>query len=270
MTVPAIVFLALFFVYPLYEIFKRSVTEPTLGLGNYLDFFQSSVFLTVLLNTLKMSLVVTLLCLLLAYPYAYLMTHVRRRTAELMIVAVLVPFWSSILVRTYSWTVILQDTGLINSLLIGVGIVDEPVALVRNFTGVVIGMVHVLLPFMVLPIYAVMQRIDLDFVKAASNLGSSPLRAFRDVFLPLSLPGVFAGCLLVFVLALGFYITPALLGSPRQAMLSEVIVEQVQGLRDWGMGSTMALILLVLTLVALALVSRIVHVGEVLRGGDTR
>ncbi len=268
LTVPAGIFLALFFLFPLYEILKRSVTEPRLGFGNYVEFFGSHVFLEVLFNTVKMSVIVTVVCLALAYPYAYLMNMSSKRVAGLMIVAVLIPFWSSLLVRTYAWTVILQDSGIINSFLIEIGLVDEPLSLVRNLLGVVIGMVHILLPFMVLPIYSVMQRIDTDLVRAANNLGASPLQAFLRVFLPLSLPGVFAGVLLVFVISLGFYVTPALLGSPSEAMLSQVIVQQVQDLFNWGMGSAMALILLLLTLIALAVASRVVNVGDALSGGD--
>ena len=267
-TAPVIVFLAIFFVYPLLEIFKRSVTDPTLGLRNYTEFFGAEVYVEVLLNTLKMAVVVTVVCLLLAYPYAYLMNRVSQRIAGLMLVAVLIPFWTSILVRTYAWTVILQDTGIINSILLGIGIIDEPLTLMRNFLGVVIGMVHILLPFMVLPLYAVMRRIDMDYMRAAANLGASPFEAFWRVFLPLSLPGVFAGVLLVFVIALGFYITPALLGSPKNIMLSELVVQQVQQLFNWGMGSAMAFILLIVTLIILAATSRIINLGEVLGEGD--
>lgn len=267
-TAPVIFFLAIFFVYPLVEVFKRSVTDPTVGLRNYLEFFGTAVYVDVLLNTLKMAVIVTLVCLLLAYPYAYLMNRVSQRTAGLMLVAVLVPFWTSILVRTYAWTVILQDTGIINSILLGTGIIEEPLELVRNFLGVVIGMVHILLPFMVLPLYAVMRRIDMDYMRAAANLGASPLEAFWRVFLPLSLPGVFAGVLLVFVIALGFYITPALLGSPENIMLSELVVQQVQQLFNWGMGSAMAFILLIVTLIILAATSRVINLGEALGEGD--
>lgn len=264
--VPALVFLALFFVYPLYEILTRSFTEPAVGIQNYVEFFGTEVYVGVLVNTLRISLLTTTICLLLAYPYAYIMAHVSRRMAGVLLIAVLIPFWSSILVRTFAWSVILQDTGLINSVLLGLGIVDEPVALIRNLIGVVVGMVHILIPFMVLPIYAVMRGIDTNLVRAAANLGSSPLDAFRRVYLPLSLPGVFAGSLLVFVLSLGSYVTPAILGNPEQAMLGQVIVTQIQSLLDWGMGAAIALVLLVVTLVTLAIAGRIVNVGEAFGG----
>lgn len=266
---PALVFLAVFFAFPLYEMLNRSFTEPDVGLQNYAAFFGTGVYVSVLVNTLRISFLVTAICILVAYPYAYIMAHASRRTAAVLLIALLVPFWSSILVRTYAWAVILQDTGLINSLLLGLGLVDEPVSLVRNLLGTVIGMVHILMPFMVLPVYAVMRGIDNNLVKAAANLGSSPLDAFRRVYLPLSLPGVFAGSLLVFVLSLGSYVTPAVLGNPDQAMLGQVIVNQVQSLLNWGLGAAMALILLVVTLLILAVAGRIVNIGDAFGGRTT-
>ncbi len=265
---PALIFLAVFFVYPLFEILQRSVTEPELGLGNFAKFYQSAVFSTVLINTLRMSFFVMFFCLLIGYPYAYLMNASSDRMAGLLLIAVLVPFWSSILVRTYAWTVILQRTGIINTLLLNIGLIEEPLKLLRNFQGVVIGMTHILLPFMVLPVYAVMQRIDKDLVRAAESLGASPMRAFREVFFPLSLPGVYAGSLLVFVVALGYYITPALLGSPKETMMGTMVVQQVQQIRDWGMGSTLGVVLLVTTLLVLGIIGRIVNINEVLGGGN--
>ncbi len=263
---PALLFLAIFFIYPLFEILQRSVTEPTLGISNFVEFFQSPVFSAVLFNTLKMSFYVMFFCLLIGYPYAYLMNHSSRRVAGLLLIAVLIPFWSSILVRTYAWTVLLQRTGVVNSMLIGIGIIEKPLKLLRNFPGIVIGMTHILLPFMVLPIYSVMQRIDKDFVTAAESLGARPFRAFREIYLPLSLPGVYAGSLLVFVVALGYYITPALLGSPRETMMGAMVVQQVQQVLDWGMGSALGVVLLITTLVILGVVGRIVNINEVLGG----
>jgi ABC-type spermidine/putrescine transport system permease subunit I len=263
-----LLFLTFFFALPIYEISVRSVTDPTIGLENYVEFFSSSVYLRVLFSTMQISLMVTAVCLLLGYPYAYLMSQTRGRFADLMLLALLIPFWSSLLVRTYAWLVILQESGLINSTLLSLGIVDQPLPLVRNFLGVVIGMVHVLLPFMVLPLYAVMKKIDRNYMRAASNLGASPMQAFGRIFLPLSMPGVYAGALLVFVIALGFYVTPALLGSPRQAMLGEIVVTQVQQLSNWGLGSAMALVLLAVTLVVLAIASRVVRISDAFGGGQ--
>lgn len=263
---PTLLFLAIFFIYPLYDILIRSVTEPEAGFGNFVEFYESPVSFKILMNTLRMSLLVMVFCLLIGYPYAYLMNASAPRAAALLLIAVLIPFWSSILVRTYAWTVILQKTGLINSLLLGIGIVEEPLKLFRNLFGIVVGMTHILLPFMVLPIYAVMQRIDKDLVTAAESLGAPPFRAFREVFLPLSLPGVYAGSLLVFIVALGYYITPALLGGAKDKMMGALVVDQVQQLLNWGMGSAMAVVLLIATLVILAVVGRIVNINEVLGG----
>lgn len=264
---PAVAFLLVFFLVPLVVIGQRSVTEfPTpagSGLDNFARFFAGEANVRVLGNTFWIAGLSTLVCLAIGYPYAYLMTIAPPRIAGLLVIAVLVPFWSSLLVRTYAWDVILRDTGIINSVLLGAGILREPVELVRTTLGVLLGMSQILLPFMVLPLFGVMRRIDLEYLNAAANLGASPWRAFVRVFLPLSLPGVAAGALLVFVLALGFYITPALLGGPKDTMISQLIVQQVQQRLDWGMGSAMAATLLGLVLVVLLVASRFVRLRDV-------
>jgi len=252
---PVLLFLGIFFLYPTGIILQRSITlpvqAPLWGVDNFVRFFQTTVFSQVLFNTIRTGVAVTLTCLLIGYPYAYLMNSTSPRRLQFFLLALLLSLWSPLLVRTYAWTVILQTKGLLNTLLMGVGLIDEPLKLMRNFTGVMIGMTHVLLPLMVLPIYGVMRRIDKDLVLAAQSLGAPPLRAFFAVFLPLSLPGVYTGVLLVFVEALSFYITPALLGSPRQMMLGELVMQQIQQTRDWGMGSAIAVIMLVMTLAKL-------------------
>ncbi|MEX2011508.1 MAG: ABC transporter permease [Chloroflexota bacterium] len=264
LVVPVVVFLVVFFLAPLVTMSLRSVTDPPdAGLSNYARFFDQAANLRVLGNTFWIAAISTLTCLAIGYPFAYLMTIVPGRVAGLLLIAVLLPFWSSLLVRTFAWQVILRDTGIINSFLLGVGIVQEPVALIRTTLGVIIGMSHILLPFMVLPIYAVMRRIDPEFGRAAANLGASPWRAFVRVFVPLSLPGVFAGSLLVFVLALGFYITPALLGGLRDQMISQLIVQEVQRALDWGSASAMAVLLMAITFAILFVASRVVHLRDV-------
>jgi ABC-type spermidine/putrescine transport system permease subunit I len=258
------VFLVVFFVAPLVTMSLRSVTDPPdAGLSNYVKFFDQAANLRVLTNTFWIALLSTLTCLVIGYPFAYLMTIVPDRVAGLLLIAVLLPFWSSLLVRTFAWQVILRDTGIINNFLLGLGIVEEPIALIRTTLGVIIGMSHILLPFMVLPIYAVMRRIDPEFGRAAANLGASPWRAFVRVFVPLTLPGVLAGALLVFVLALGFYITPALLGGLRDQMISQLIVQQVQQALDWGSASAMAVLLMAITFAILFVASRVVHLRDV-------
>ena len=200
-------------------------------------------YVRVLTNTFWVAILSTAACLVIGYPFAYLMTVVPGRIAGLLVIAVLLPFWSSLLVRTFAWQVILRDTGIINRFLIDLGVISEPLTLIRTTAAVIIGMSHILLPFMVLPLWAVMRRIDPEYGRAAANLGASPMRAFFRVFVPLSMPGVLAGCLLVFVLALGFYITPALLGGLRDQMISQLIVQQVQQRLDWGFAAAMSVLL---------------------------
>jgi ABC-type spermidine/putrescine transport system permease subunit I len=264
LALPAIVFLVVFFLAPLVTMSLRSVTDPPgAGLSNYAKFFDQAANLRVLGNTFWIGLLSTVACVVIGYPYAYLMTIVPGRVAGLLLIAILLPFWSSLLVRTFAWQVILRDTGIINSLLIDLGIVSKPVPLIRTTLGVILGMSHILLPFMVLPIYAVMRRIDPEFGRAAANLGASPSRAFVRVFMPLTLPGVLAGALLVFVLALGFYITPALLGGLKDQMISQLIVEEVQQALDWGSASAMAVVLMAITFVILFVASRLVRLRDV-------
>ena len=263
LAIPPFVFISAFFAYPLYTMLARSFTDPTLGVGNYTHFFETEVYWRTLLTTLRTSALVALVCLVIGYPYAYLMTQVGSGWRKILIFFVLVPFWTSLLVRTYAWTVLLQDTGLINRLLMRAGLVDEPLSLIRSTTGVVIGMSQILLPFMVLPLYANMRTIDPSLMRAATNLGASGFAAFRRVYFPLTRPGVAAGALIVFIYALGFYITPALLGSPRNAMLSELIVLQISQLFNWGLGAAMAMILLAATLLLLAVLARFLRTAMV-------
>lgn len=259
--IPGVAFLLVFFVAPLAWIVVRSFTDPSPA--NYREFVDSSVFVRSLLLTLRTALLVTSVCLLLGYAFAYGMHHSGPKVRAMLLIVVFLPFWSSLLVRTYAWTVLLRDTGVVNYLLLKLGLIAEPLTLMRNTLGVVIGMTHVLLPFMVLPIYGAMRRVDRDLVPAAESLGARPLTAFRRVLLPLSLPGVFAGCLLVFVLAVGFYITPAVLGGARNPMFSQLIVTEVGALLKFGLGSALAVILLVVTLALVALGSRVVRLGRV-------
>jgi len=268
LALPAVAFLVVGFVVPLVIMGSRSVTElPANAAGdvlvNFRRFFAGEANLRVLGNTFWIAGLSTIACLLVGYPYAYLMNLAPPRLAGVLLIAVLVPFWSSLLVRTYAWQVILRDTGLINSTLLGWGLIGAPLDLYQTTTAVLLGMTQILLPFMVLPIWTVMRRIDPELTRAAANLGATPFRAFLRVFLPLSMPGVLAGSLLVFVLALGFYITPALLGSPRETMISALIATRVQQQLDWGLASAMALVLMAITLGILFVASRFIRVRDV-------
>lgn len=267
LTIPGLGFLAVFFLAPLAVIALRSVTDvtgPSSGwLANYADFFSSDVYLRVLGNTFWIASLTTVICVAVGYPYAYLMTISPRWLAGLLLMTVLVPFWSSPLVRTYAWQVLLRDTGVINGLLLKSGMISEPLPLIRTTLGVLLGMCQILLPLMVLPVYAVMRQVDSDYPKAAANLGAGPFTAFRRVFLPLSMPGLLAGSLLVFVVALGFYITPALLGSPQNTMISSLIANAIQQRADFGAGSALGVILLAVTLVVLIIASRLIRLRDI-------
>ncbi len=243
--VPALLFLVVFFLYPLVYVVGRSA--PDLSMDAYRRIFATPVYIRVILQTFRTSAMVTVLCLLLAYPYAYAMTRAAGATFVALSIALLVPFWVSLLLRTFAWMIILQDTGLINRALLALGVIHQPLALIRNTIGVTIGMTHILLPYAVLPLYAVMSKIDPKLMEAASGLGAHPLRGFVRVFFPLTLPGVYAGSLLSFTLGLGFYVTPALLGGPRDTMIGQLIASQVSDQHDFPMGSALAVVLLVLT-----------------------
>lgn len=257
---PAYALLIGVFAYPLLESVWRSFSEPTLGLENYSWALTNPNNLAVIARTFGNALLATAICLALAYPYAYLMTIVGAKARTVLVVIALIPFWTSLMIRTFAWIVLLQDGGVVNSLLglIGIG----PLELLRTNTGVVIGLSHVLMPFMVLPLYAVMSGIDLRLVTAARSLGARPSVAFLKVFVPLSMPGVAAGSLLVFIQALGFYVTPALLGSPSDSMLAQSIYAQVSGLLEWGRGGALGVILLVITVILLGIIGLIAKLSS--------
>jgi ABC-type spermidine/putrescine transport system permease subunit I len=225
--------------------------------AHYMRLLHPSYLLT-LKTTFELSLLVTGICVLLGYPLAYLVAQVSRRAATYLLLLILFPLWTSLLVRCYAWLVLLQRRGLVNSWLMDAGIVDTPMRLVHNFTGTTIGMVHIMLPFMVLPLYATMRAIDRYYMMAAANLGASPARAFWTVFLPLSMPGLAAGLIIVFVLCLGFYVTPALLGGGRVMMWSMQIERNVSYHADWGAASALGVVLLALALGTLWIVGRVV------------
>jgi putative spermidine/putrescine transport system permease protein len=215
------------------------------------------VYGNILVRTFYVSFVVTLLCLLLAYPLSYWLSTMPERKANLLMILVLVPFWTSILVRVAAWIVLLQSEGLINSGLMELGIISKPLELLFNRTGVIISMVHILMPFMILPLYSVMKSVPTTYVRAAVSLGSSPLAAFVRVYMPQTFPGVGAGALLVFILSIGYYITPALLGGADDQMLSYYIARYTNVEINWGMACALGALLLAATMVLYGLYRRI-------------
>lgn len=266
---PGLALLIVFFLLPLADVGIRSVNDGGFSLRNYAWFFQNTVNLTVMRRTFATAALVTVICLVLAYPYAYLMTIVGQRMRTVLFMTILIPLWTSLMIRTLAWVVLLQDSGLINDILDAMGL--GRLSLIRTTTGVAIGMTQVLLPFMVLPLYSVMSKIDRRLLQAASSMGAPPSTAFRTVYFPLSRPGIYAGSLTVFVLALGFYIIPSLLGSPENTMLSALVAQQIEGLLQWGRGSAMGVILLVSTFVSLGLLSLLAtRDRRTLRAGDQK
>ena len=224
------------------------------------------IHVTIYLRTLGVALTVTLMCILLGFPLSYLLAHLRDKTANLLLILVLLPFWTSLLVRTTAWMVVLQKEGVINSVLQTLGLIAEPLPLVFNRFGVVAAMTHILLPFMILPMYSVMRQIPPSYVRAARSLGASPSTAFLRVYLPQCVPGVGAGALLVFILALGYYITPALLGGSTDQMISYFVADNMGRSLNWGLASALAAILLGAVLVLYALYDRIAGPGNLKLG----
>lgn len=264
LVIPLLAFLILVFLLPLLTMLWRSVSDPSIGVDNYTAIFAESLYTRVLLNTFGIALAVTVITLLLAYPYAYLMTLVPPIWRGVMLVLVLIPFWTSVLVRSFAIVLLLRDTGVLNTLAIDAGLIDEPLTILRTAGGVVFGMVQVSLPFAVLPIYAAMSGIDPRLSLAAQNLGARPSGAFWRIFVPLSLPGVAAGVLLTFIQALGYYITPALLGGPTNMMIGELIVQQVSAVLRYGFGAALATLLLVATLVLLGIAAKFLNLEKAL------
>jgi len=254
---PAVLVVLLLLVIPVGWLFALSVYgEQGLTTAHYARIFADPTYRDSLWLTLHLSLIVTAACVLVGYPLAYLIAGLRPLWAGLCLSLVIIPFWTSLLVRTYAWLVLLQRRGVINNTLVGLGVIDEPLYLVHNPTGAAIGMFHIMLPFFVLPLYASLKRIDPELMRAASALGAGPMRAFWKVYFPLSMPGLFAGGVLVLVLCLGFYITPALLGGGRTLMIAMLIERNVNLFFEWGAASSVAVVFLVAVLAAFALVSR--------------
>ncbi|ANY82016.1 ABC transporter permease [Microvirga ossetica] len=253
LTLPAILIVGLLMVAPIGWLLSMSFVgqDGRLGFENYVLFFSEAVYREMFINTFIIAFVVTVICLILGYPVAYLMAILPSPWAGFLMLAVLMPFWTSGLVRTFSWLIILQRNGLVNQMLVWMGVIERPIALVHNMTGTIIGMVHIMVPFLILPLYASMKAIDLNLMRAAANLGSTPAHAFRRVYLPLSMPGLIAGTIMVFVMCLGFYITPALLGGGKIKMIAQRIEESLALYPTWGPAAALAVLLLVMTAVCL-------------------
>lgn len=247
-TLPALAFVLMFFVVPVVALLLRSVTEPELGLSNYAALLGSSTYLKIFVNTFLVSAVVTAISLLIGFPVAWALAIMPGRMASIIFAILLLSMWTNLLARTYAWMVLLQRTGLINKMLIGMGLIEKPLPLVNNLVGVTIGMTYIMLPFIILPLYGVIRKIDPAILQAAALCGANRWQSLVRVLLPLTVPGMAAGALMVFVMSLGYFVTPALLGGTSNMMLAELIAQFVQSLVNWGMGGAAALVLLVVTL----------------------
>ncbi|TIR16630.1 MAG: ABC transporter permease [Mesorhizobium sp.] len=245
---PVLLILIFSFLYPVGRMLVGSFFEPGFTLDNYTRIFTESLYLKVLLRTLWIALAATVGAFMLGYPVAYAMARANSKFTIWIAACVLLPLWTSVLVRSYAWIILMQRKGVINNILIETGIVEQPLKLIYTEGAVVIAMTHVLMPFMILPIYGALRTIPKELSQAAANLGAGGFTTFFEVTLPLSLPGVFAGTLMTFILALGFYITPALVGGPQTLMMATLIGQQATVLLDWPFAGALATVLLAVTL----------------------
>lgn len=264
LVLPALTIMIVFYILPVLGIWQISVTEPASGFGNFAKASQSSAVQTSFILTFRVAAVTTLGCVLLGYVVAYAVSNYAGRLTPLMLALVILPFWVSVLIRSFSWIVLLGRSGLVNDTLRDAGLIDSPLRLMHNEFGVLVAMIHVMLPFAILPMLTNMRGISNAYVLAARGLGASEWTAFRQVYFPQTLPGVMSGALLVFVLSLGFYITPALLGGGRVLMISEYITYQIQEFLNWGLGSAMSVMLLIATALVLLVASRFVNLRNAL------
>lgn len=257
LAVPALLLLAAFFVVPVVMLLSRSVTEPHPGLQNYISLATTPSFWSILFNTFLVSTIVTIAALLVGFPLAWLLVILPRAWSRLLFGIIVLSMWTNLLTRTFAWMVLLQGTGIINRFLLAVGIIHAPLPLINNLTGIAIGMTYIMIPFIVMPLHATLSAMDPAILRAASLCGARRWQVFAYVLLPGCRSGIAAGCIMVFVMSLGYFVTPALLGSASDMMLAEWIAQLVQSLLDWGLGGAAAFVLLALTLLLYALQLRL-------------
>ncbi len=265
--VPALLLLVIFFLLPVLSLLLRSVLEPSPGLHNYAQLVGSTTYLRVFGNTFLVATVVTLATLAIGFPTAWLLAIAPRKLSSLLFAILLLSMWTNLLARTFAWMVLLQQTGPINRMLMALGIISEPLTLVNNLIGVTIGMTYIMLPFLVMPLHATLRSIDPSTLRAAAICGASRWQAFWRILVPLAMPGIASGALMVFVMALGYFVTPALLGGASYMMLAELIAQLVQQLLNWGLAGAAACVLLAVTLALYALQLRFTDSAKATSGG---
>jgi ABC-type spermidine/putrescine transport system permease subunit I len=244
---PALLIVLAFFAFPILDLMKASLFDPRFTTAHFVKLFTQSIYWRVSLNTIETALATTLLCVLIGYPAAYFLAHSPARWRPLLIFLILVPMWVSVLIRSYAWMAVLGREGLINTLLMATGVIAEPLPMLYTTGAVYLAMVQILLPIMILTCYGVMREIEPDLIKAARVLGAGRRRAFLHVYLPLSLSGVRNGATVIFILSMGFFITPELVGGRKDMMIGNLIVFQIDKLANWGFASAISIVLLVAT-----------------------
>ncbi|MBL8583311.1 MAG: ABC transporter permease [Rhizobiaceae bacterium] len=264
---PLLVLLVVAFFWPILRFLSLSVLEPEPTLDNFRQLWAREFYTTIAIRTFRTALIVTAGTLLLAYPVAYLMSTLRGAWAGFVAAIVVLPLWISILVRTYVWTVFLGRNGIINSSAINLGLIDQPMTLLNTEFAVWLAMIQIQLPMMILPIYSSLRAIPPDLGMAAQSLGGSARDVFRHVTLPLSLPGVAAGCVLVFIISLGYFITPMLIGGPRSMMIATLITQQATKFLDWPLASALACVLMGVTLAMVIVFNRVLRLDRVMGAG---
>jgi ABC-type spermidine/putrescine transport system permease subunit I len=265
--VPSLLMLALVFLVPLAWFFIKTLlidSPPAVLPGVFVEVLTSRPMQIAMVTTLWIALLVTAVTLAVGYPIAFYLANRTGWRFSLVIFCVVVPYFTSVIVRTYSWMVLLGRNGIVNQILIGAGLIEAPLPLLYNPFGILVGMTYVLLPYMVLTLYSAMKGIDPSLTRAARGLGASPLYVFRRVYLPLSWHGVVSGSLIVLILAIGFFITPALMGGPGDVMIAMLIERSIEIMLDWQTAAVMSLVLLAATLVLYALYSRVADVQRML------
>ncbi len=260
---PAVLLIGALFALPVGRLLVLGFTDPTPGLGNYAMLVTNDTIHRIAVTTLWVCSITTVCTVLLGYVVAYAMVHATRPALRLMVFCILLVFWLSVLVRTFAWVLLLRNNGLVNEILLATGLISQPLTLVRNQFGTIVGMVHVMMPFAILPLYSALRGIDQRVVAAARGLGCGPVRSFAWVFLPLSRPGILAATVLVFIFSLGFFITPAILGGGKVVMIAEFIRAQFERSLRWGFASMLATTLLASVLLALAVAARFVDLRGV-------
>ncbi|MFY0477956.1 ABC transporter permease subunit [Achromobacter marplatensis] len=271
MAAPLVVLLLVLLIYPVGQLLLLSVVgEQGFSLAQYHRLFESSVYVNVLLITLKISLWTTFFSVVAGYPVAYLISSLTAKRKTSLLFWVLLSFWTSFLVRTFAWVVLLGRNGVVNQLLQALGILDAPANLLYNFGSVLVGMVHALMPLAVLTMLSVMENIDRNLPRAASTLGARPGTAFWKIYFPLSMPGVAAAAIMVFVTAIGFFITPALLGGRKETMITQIIIDQVQQTMNWEFAGAVSVLLLVVVLVVFAIYDKVLGLSTMTGGASTR